>query len=128
METTKHMPTMFKRVGGSRTVDRIVDDYHAALRTVPFFQEAFQTVDMDALALRHRTFLTWILDGPSSFDNETANRLQADIRMTEGAFEAATTRLREVLGRHLERAGDVEHVMRAVFRREPLIVQPPGDG
>lgn len=119
---------MYKRVGGGETVDRIVRDYHAALWRVPFFQQAFESIDMQMLAERHRRFLTWILDGPASFDNETARRLNADIRLSEGAFAEAAGLLRVTLMRHLPEASDVEHVMRAVFRREPYIVTEPESG
>ena len=122
------MPNMYKRVGGGETVDRIIRDYHEALWQVPFFQAAFENQDMRALAERHRRFLTWVLDGPASLDQASRQQVEADLKMSESAFGEAMERLERILHAHLPAQSDVHHVMRAVFRREPLIVTRPGDG
>lgn len=115
---------MYKRVGGAATVKRIVDEYHAGLRRVPFFSSRFENTDMEELADRHRRFLTWVLDGPAVFDSAEDRRRVAERPLPPEAFESAMSVLRSVLDRHLGASADIEHVMRAIHRREPLLVNP----
>ncbi|ANK81596.1 MAG: hypothetical protein TEF_12930 [Rhizobiales bacterium NRL2] len=115
---------MYKRVGGAATVKRIVAEYHAGLRGVPYFSSRFENTDMEELADRHRRFLTWVLDGPAAFDSAEDRRRVAERRLPPEAFDGAMSVLRSVLDRHLGASADIEHVMRAVQRREPLLVNP----
>lgn len=121
------MASMFKRSGGTETVRRIIKQYHAALVREPLFEPIFRDRDMARLADRHRRFLTWVMDGPASFDGEAERRTRADLRLTPKAFDLAMQHLRAVLDANLASQADVDHVMRAVFRREPLIVDPGDD-
>ncbi len=117
------MPSLYKRAGGASTMRRIVDRLHADLVADPALAPWFADIDMQRLADRHARFLAWVTGGPAAFSDAEIRAAHADLNLTPAAFRKVSQQFRAALSAHLPAEADVEHVMRAIQRREPLVVQ-----
>lgn len=114
--------TVFERVGGFAAVRKIVSAFYDRVLDSPLGERHFADVSMPRLIDHQTQFISALLGGPVRISDETLLRAHAKLRITSAEFEEVATLLRLTL----EDAGldkeDIEHVLREVRRREPLIV------
>lgn len=121
------MGTVFERCGGFARVRRVVADFYDGVLASPRLQPYFGGADMERLIDHQTKFVAWVMDGPVTFNDETLRRAHAQLGITHDDFTEIVELLQEAMEDNGLAAADVDHVLRAVMRREPLIVGDSGE-
>jgi len=114
--------TIFDRCGGFSTVRRIVSAFYDKVLDSPRLQRHFAAADMRTLIDHQTKFISSVMGGPASFDDEALRRVHAPLGITKVEFDEVAGLLRETLEDFGLDAADIEHVWRSVLRREGAIV------
>lgn len=112
----------FERCGGFATVRRIVSAFYDKVLDAPALQHHFDGVDMRALIDHQTKFISTVMGGPASYDDEVLRRAHARLGITRPEFLEVAGLLRETLEDFAVPPADVDHVLREVERRQPVIV------
>jgi hemoglobin len=122
------MSTVFERSGGFSKVRRVVADFYDGVLASPRLQPYFAGANMERLIDHQTKFVAWVMDGPVTFNDETLRRAHAGLGIGHDDFMEIAELLREAMEDNGIAPGDVDHVVRAIMRREPLIVADTGGG
>lgn len=114
--------TLFDRCGGFSTVRRIVSAFYDKVLDSPRLQRHFAAADMRTLIDHQTKFISSVMGGPASFDDQALRRVHAPLGITRAEFAEVVGLLRETLEDFELDAADVEHVSRSVLGREGAIV------
>lgn len=85
--------SVFNRIGGAAAVQVVVADLYRRVLGDPLLEPRFRGVDMAALELHQRQFVTTALGGPEVYRGRTLEEAHAGLRITDTEFLA--------VGRHL---------------------------
>jgi hemoglobin len=79
--------TMYRTVGGSRGIVKIVDLFYEKLWADPELQPYFAGIDRDRLKHHQRQFLTFALGGGTlAYEGRSLGDSHADLKITDEAF------------------------------------------
>ena len=120
------MSTVFERCGGFAKVRRVVADFYDGVMASPRLQTYFAGSNMERLIDHQTKFVAWVMDGPVTFNDEILRRAHANLGITHDDFVEISELLQEAMEDNGIAAGDIDHVLRAIMRREPLIVGDAG--
>jgi len=114
--------TIFERCGGFASVRKIVSAFYDKVLDSPVLQKHFAGIDMRTLLDHQTKFIAYIMGGPASYSDEALRKAHAHLGITASEFGE----MARLLGNTLEEfdldSAAVEHVMKEIARREPLIV------
>lgn len=117
------MTTAYERCGGEPRLRPIITEFYRRVLRVPRLARHFEGVDVGAVADGQFRFVAWVMEGPVHFTDEAIRRAHAGKDISREEFlEMAGLMRQALLDGGVDRA-DVDHVMRAVMRREPLVVE-----
>lgn len=116
------MTSVYDRNGGEARLRPMIEAFYRRVLASPRLARYFDTVDMDTLTDHQTKFVAWIMGGPVHYGDEDIRRAHAGLGITRDEFAEMAEALRTSLAEGGIDAADVDHVMRAVMRREPLIV------
>jgi hemoglobin len=114
--------TAFERCGGFATVRKVVSAFYDKVLDSPSLRRYFDGVDMRSLIDHQTKFIASVMGGPASYDDEQLRRAHARFAITKTDFLEVAALLREALEENGVDPADVEHVHRAVLKREAAIV------
>jgi hemoglobin len=114
--------TLFDRCGGFSTVRKLVSAFYDKVLDSPRLQRHFAAADMRTLIDHQTKFISSVMGGPASFDDEALRRAHAALGITKAEFLEVATLMRETLEDFGFPPADVETVHRAIVRRESIIV------
>lgn len=117
-----HMQTIFERVGGMRTVSRVISTFYDRVLDSPVLTHYFDGVDMRRLIDHQTKFVAAVMGGPASFTDEHLARVHAHLGIDEGSFEEAVLILRDAMEDHGMNETDIGEVVAQVRIRKPFIV------
>jgi len=118
------MGTLYDRNGGEAGLRPMIEAFYGRVLASPRLAGYFDGVDMTALVDHQVKFVAWVMGGPVHYGDEDIRRAHAELGITRAEFLEMVEALRLSLHEGGMAAADVDHVMRAVMRREPLIVDP----
>ena len=116
------MSTVFERCGGFDGIRRVVVEFYDLVLASPGLARYFDGVDMVTLRDHQTKFVAWVMEGPVHFSDEELRRAHAHLGISQEEFLEIVGLMRRSLEKHDVAPPDVDHVIRAVMRREPLIV------
>lgn len=116
------MQTIFDRVGGMRTVSRVISTFYDRVLNTPELVGYFDGIDMRRLIDHQTKFVASVMGGPASFTDEHLARVHAHIGIDDPSFEEAVLILRESMEDHGMDESDIGEVMSHVRARKSLIV------
>lgn len=119
------MNTVFDRCGGFDGIRRVVADFYSLVLASPALARYFDGVDLETLRDHQTKFVAWVMEGPVHFSDEELRRAHAHLGITQEEFLETVGHMRQSLETHGVAPPDVDHVIRAMLRREPLIVSDP---
>lgn len=116
------MQSIFDRVGGMRTVSRVIRSFYASVMDDPSLESYFRGVDMSRLIDHQTKFVASVMGGPASFTDEHLARVHAHLKIDDPSFETVTMILREAMEDHDMSESDIGTVISAVRSKKNLIV------
>lgn len=116
------MQTIFERVGGMRTVSRVISTFYDRVMSTPDLIGYFEGVDMRRLIDHQTKFVAAVMGGPASFTDEHLARVHAHLGIDDPSFEEAVLILRESMEDHNMNETDIGEVMSQVRSRKQFIV------
>lgn len=114
--------SIFERVGGMRTVSRIIRDFYGTVMDEPQLSPYFGGVDMARLIDHQTKFIAYLMGGPASFTDEHIARVHAHLGIDDPSFETAVMILREAMEDHDMDESDIGSVVSAMRSKKTLIV------
>jgi hemoglobin len=119
------LQSIFERVGGMRTVSRMISTFYDRVLDTPDLIHYFDGIDMRRLIDHQTKFFAAVMGGPASFTDEHLAKVHAHLGIDGGSFEEAVLILRETLEDHGMGETDVGEVMSQVRARKQFIVTAP---
>jgi hemoglobin len=89
--------TIFERYGGFAKVNRVVTSFYDKIVESPVTSPYFANTDMRTLIEHQTRFIAFVMGGPASFTNDHLERVHAQRKITEAAFNEACALLVEAL-------------------------------
>ena len=114
--------SIFERVGGMRTVSRIISSFYDRVLTTPQLIHYFEGVDMRRLIDHQTKFVASVMGGPASFTDEHLARVHKHLGIDDPSFEEVVLILRETMEDHNMNETDIGDVMSQVRSRKQFIV------
>jgi hemoglobin len=119
------MQSIFERVGGMRTVSRMISTFYDRVLDTPELVHYFDGVDMKRLIDHQTKFFAAVMGGPASFTDEHLARVHGHLGIDSASYEEAVLILRETLEDHDMGETDVGAVVSQVRARKQFIVTRP---
>lgn len=119
------MQSIFERLGGMRTVSRMISTFYDRVLDTPQLARYFDGVDMRRLVDHQTKFFAAVMGGPASFTDEHLARVHAHLGIDTASFEEAILILRETMEDHGMGETDIGEVMSQVRARRQFIVTIP---
>ena len=117
-----HEGSIFDRTGGFSTVGNIVMAFYGKVLESRVTRPYFDGVDIPALMVHQTKFVSSIMGGPASFDDDQLERSHRGLDITDEAFDEMARLFRLTLeGINLE-PDDVEALMDEIYSRRGIIV------
>lgn len=114
--------SMFDRLGGFKTVRRIVSAFYEKILESEVTAPYFENTDMRRLLDHQSKFIASLMGGPASYSNDELLRIHRRLNIDERAFKETLTLLEEALDDLDVDTDDIEEVMDAFTARKPYIV------
>lgn len=115
--------TLFERYGGFATVSRVVMAFYDKALDSDVIGPYFDGVDMRRLIDHQTKFVSSILGGPASYDNETLRQLHAHLDIDGAAFDEMIALFTETLEDFDFDPADIELVADEFESRRPYIAR-----
>jgi hemoglobin len=113
--------TIYEKYGGFGTVNRIVMSFYDRLLDHDELGDYFEDIDMKSLIDHQTKFISSLLGGPVSFDNDHLQRAHAHLNISSEDFDEMKNVLAETLSDHGVVAADVDTVIGAVEARRGYV-------
>ena len=114
--------TLYDKYGGFAKINRVVMAFYDALLDSEEVGPYFDDVDMKRLIDHQTKFVSSLLGGPASFNDEQLRRAHATLKITDAHFEEMGEILGATLAEHGIEPDDVATVIAAIESRRDLIV------
>ena len=115
--------SLFDRVGGFKTVRKIVSDFYDRVLEDDDLSPYFADVEMPSLIDHQTKFFAMLLGGPASYTDEQLRRIHDGMGITDDAYKAVCEFVVETLEDHDLEAGDIEAVHSALMARKEFVVE-----
>ncbi|MGA7272419.1 MAG: group 1 truncated hemoglobin [Acidimicrobiia bacterium] len=116
------MQTIFERVGGMRTVSRMISTFYDRVLDTPLLSHYFDGVDMRTLIDHQTKFVAAVMGGPASYTDEHLARVHAHLHIDDASFEEVVLILRETMEDQGMNETDMGDVVARVRGRKTFIV------
>jgi len=113
--------SIYEKYGGFGSVNRIVMSFYDTLLDHDELGEYFDDVDMKALIDHQTKFISSLLGGPVSFQDEHLRQAHARLNITAAHFDEMKRVLAETLLDHAVEQTDVDTVIDAVEQRRVVV-------
>ena len=114
--------TIFERVGGFATVRKIVSAFYDRILEEPSLQHYFEKVAMPRLIDHQTQFISAVMGGPASHNDEALRRVHAPHSISRTDFKKMAEILRSTLEDFDVPPDDVNQVIGEIMRREVFII------
>lgn len=114
--------TIFQRCGGFATVRLIVSAFYDRILDSATLQRFFIDVDMRNLIDHQTKFISAVMGGPATYNDDVLERVHARLNIARSEFEEMAALLRETLEDHDLDQADVNHIINELVKRAPIIV------
>jgi hemoglobin len=114
--------TIFERVGGFAKVRKIVSAFYDRILEEPTLQHYFEKVAMPRLIDHQTQFISAVMGGPASHNDEALRRVHAPHSISRTDFKKMAEILRNTLEDFDVQPDDVNQVMGEIMRREVFII------
>jgi len=101
-ESSLGLPSLFERIGGAETFDRLVREFYAGVREDPVLSAMYPEDDIEGAIWRLSAFLQQYFGGPTTYSDQ---RGHPRLRMRHSAFTINPTAKELWLG-HMKKAVD----------------------
>lgn len=116
------METVFERCGGMDGIHDVVVEFYDLVLASPTLGRYFEGIDMEGLLDHQTKFIAWVMEGPVHYSDEALLRAHAHLGIARAEFLEIIGLMRTAMERNYVAPSDIDHVIRALMRREPLIV------
>ncbi len=94
-------PTLFERLGGTATLNLVVDETINAVALNPKTMRSFDGIKLVTLKESVVQQLCYLSDGPCKYEGETMKNAHADHKITQAEFEVFVEIFRQSLNKHV---------------------------
>jgi hemoglobin len=115
--------SIFERVGGFKTVRKIVSDFYDRVLDDEVLVPYFANVDMQGLIDHQTKFFATVLGGPASYTDEQLGKVHEGMSITNQAFEIVCELVSETLEDHDLPDDDVQNVLAKLAGLKPHLVK-----
>ena len=115
--------SLFEKYGGFATIHKVVEHFYDGVLDNDTLSPYFEGVDMSQLIDHQTRFFASAMGGPASFDDSHLEKSHQGLGITEEAWDAVVGVLLETLNTFNVEEGDIQSIVGAVGRKQPLIVQ-----
>lgn len=116
------MDTVYERCGGDEGIKKVVSVFYDLVLESPRLSRYFDNTNMEELQDHQSKFISWVTEGPVHFSDDSLREAHEGLGITHSEFLEVVGLLYDALERNDIAAADIDHVIRAFLRREPLIV------
>jgi hemoglobin len=85
--------SLYEQLGGETAVDAAVDLFYRKVLSDARVAKFFDTVDMDGMRAKQKSFLTFAFGGPNSYSGKDMRSAHARMNLTEEHFDAVMENL-----------------------------------
>ena len=114
--------SLYDRVGGFKTVRKIVSDFYDRVLDEDDLSPYFEQVDMASLVDHQTKFFATLLGGPASYTDEQLRHIHKGKGITESAFVLVCELVVETLEDHDLEEKDIDYVRSEMLARKTSIV------
>lgn len=114
--------SIFERVGGFAKVRKIVSAFYDRVLEEPSLQPYFEKVAMPRLIDHQTQFISAVMGGPATHNDEALRRVHAQHSISRTDFKTMADILRDTLEEFGVQPDDVKQVMNEIMRREVFII------
>jgi hemoglobin len=113
--------TIYDKYGGFGAINRIVMAFYDTMIDHDELGPYFDDVEMKDLIDHQTKFISALLGGPASFEDEHLRHAHTRLKITEAHFDEMKRVLEETLLDHGIETADVAQVIEAVERRRAVV-------
>jgi hemoglobin len=117
-----HEGSIFDRTGGFSTVGNIVMAFYRKVLESRITRPYFNGADIPTLMVHQTKFVSSIMGGPASFDDDALERSHRGLDVTDEAFDEMARLFRLTLEGFNMEADDIEALMGEIYSRRGIIV------
>jgi len=117
--------SIYERHGGFATVRKVVSDFYDRALSSPVLEPFFANTDMRRLIDHQTKFVSFLLGGPASYNDDHLERIHANMGITLPAFDEMVLTLLETLEDHGFTRGEAAAVEHELRSRQSIIVTVP---
>lgn len=114
--------TTFEKYGGFSTVSRIVMNFYEQVLDSDEVGHFFDDIDMSRLIDHQTKFISSIMGGPDSINDERLRRVHQQIDISDQDFNEIVALLTKTLRAHGIKDGDIAQIGRTIETKRGLIV------
>ncbi len=114
--------SLYEKYGGFKTISRIVISFYETVLDSDDVGHHFDGVDMNRLIDHQTKFMSALLGGPVSFNDERLHTLHRGLNITDPEFDAIMDILRDALMQHGMGETDIEFTLQEIEKKRPIIV------
>lgn len=114
--------SLYEKYGGFKTISRIVITFYEMVLDCDVVGYHFDDVDMNRLIDHQTKFMSALLGGPVSFNDERLHTLHRGLNISNVEFDATTAILRDALRHHGMTDDDVDFTLQEIEKKRPIIV------
>lgn len=89
--------TLYERLGGRTSIEAIVDEFYARVRSDERVNDVFEDTDMAALRAHQTQFISALAGGPAEYDGEDLSEAHAHLDVDGRDFRIVVDHLDDAL-------------------------------
>jgi hemoglobin len=114
--------SIYERHGGFSTVRKVVSEFYDRMLDSDLVAHHFTDVDMARLIDHQTKFISFLLGGPASYNDDHLQRVHAHMSITLQEFDEVVAILSETLEDFDFSSSDIAYVEQGLRQRESVIV------
>jgi hemoglobin len=114
--------SLFQKYGGFAAISRVVLTFYDKALDSDQIGDFFEEIDMKRLVDHQTKFISSLLGGPASFENERLKQLHSKIEISDKDFDEMAKLLAESLDEHSFEPADRDAVVYEIEVRRSFIV------
>ncbi|MCJ8283465.1 MAG: group 1 truncated hemoglobin [Rivularia sp. ALOHA_DT_140] len=116
------MSTLYEKIGGQPTIEKVVDDFHKRIMTDNTVSGFFAKTDMKKQRDHQIGFFSLILGGPKDYKGRSMDKTHSGMGLQQPHFDAIAKHLSEAMTSSGVSADDAKAAMGEVEKLKPAIL------
>lgn len=116
------MSTLYEKIGGQPTIEKVVDDFHKRILADSTVSGFFDNTDMEKQRDRQIGFFALILGGPKDYKGRSMDQTHTGMGLQQPHFDAISKHLTDAMTSSGVSADDAKAAMGEVEKLKPAIL------